>query len=210
MQLILGDFREISAEKIPDNSIDLIFTDPPYLRKYIPIYDDLGKFAQQKLREGGSLVTYVGHYNLIDYLQLLGQYLKYWWIFCLKLDKVGFPMNNRRVVPRFKPLLWFIKGDRYMGKYIYDYIESKFEGKGLHKWQQSTVEANHIISRMTEENDTVCDPFLGSGSTGVAAIELHRKFIGIEIEEQTYNIAKERLQNCAICGHPLPLDQFLS
>lgn len=190
---------------IPDNSIDLIFTDPPYLKKYVPIYGDLGLFASQKLRKGGSLVCYVGHYNLKDYLDLLGEHLTYWWIFCLKLDKVGFPMNNRRVVPRYKPLLWYIKGNKYEGKYIYDHIDSKFEGKGLHKWQQSTVEANHIISRMTNEGDTVCDPFLGSGSTGVAAIELHRRFIGIEENEETYQLAKDRLQHCAICGHQLSL-----
>lgn len=210
MQLILGDFRTVGAEKIPDNSVDLIFTDPPYLRKYIPVYGDLGQFAAQKLREGGSLVCYVGHYNLKDYLDLLGPHLKYWWIFAIKLDKVGFPMNNRRVVPRYKPLLWYIKGNAYKGKYIYDHIESKFEGKGFHSWQQSTVEANHIIDRLTEEGDIVCDPFLGSGSTGVAALEKRRKFIGIEIEEETYNIAKKRLEHCAICGHPLPLDQFIS
>lgn len=114
-------------------------------------------------------------------------------------------MNNRRVVPRFKPLLWYIKGDAYKGKYIYDHIESKFEGKQLHKWQQSTVETTHIISRMTEPGDIVCDPFLGSGSTGVSAIELHRKFIGIEIDQDTYNIAKNRLQHCAICGHELSI-----
>jgi site-specific DNA-methyltransferase (adenine-specific) len=204
VQLLLGDFREI-GDKIPDNSIDLIFTDPPYLKKYIPVYGDLGKFAYRKLKDGGSLVCYVGHYNLKDYLDLLGEYLTYWWIFCLKLDKVGFPMNNRRVVPRFKPLLWYIKGKQYKGKYIYDHIDSKFEGKQLHKWQQSTVEANHIISRMTEEGDTVCDPFLGSGSTGVAALELHRNFIGIEQSEETYNIARDRLQHCAICGTLLPI-----
>ena len=204
MQLILGDFREI-GDKIPDNSIDLVFTDPPYLRKYISHYGDLGVFAKKKLKEGGSLVCYVGHYNLKDYLDLISPHLKYWWIFALHLQKPGFPMNNRRVVPRYKPLLWYIKGDAYKGKYIYDHIESKHEGKGFHSWQQSTVEANHIIDRLTEEGDTVCDPFLGSGTTGVAALEKHRKFIGIEIDPETYKIAENRLKHCAICGKELEI-----
>lgn len=92
-----------------------------------------------------------------------------------------------------------------MGKYIYDHIESKHEGKNYHSWQQSTVEATHIISRLTEEGDTVLDPFLGSGSTGVAALEKHRKFIGIEIDPETYKIAENRLKHCAICGHELEI-----
>lgn len=204
MQLILGDFREV-ADKIPDDSVDLIFCDPPYLRKFIPLYGDLAVFANNKLRDGGSLVCYVGHYNLKDYLDLITPLLKYWWILSIKLDKVGFPMNNRHVVPRWKPLLWFVKGDKYEGKYIYDSIESKFQGKNYHSWQQSTIEASHVIERLTEEGDTVCDPVLGSGSTGVAALEKHRKFIGIEIDPETYKIATDRLKHCAICGAELDI-----
>jgi len=189
--IIHGDFREVCSE-IPDNSLDLIFTDPPYLKKNIHLYGDLGAFAAHKLKEGGSLVTYVGHYNLPDYIHLLNHWLTYWWIFSVKLQCGGFPMNHRHVCPKFKPLLWYVRG-RYMGKYVYDHIESKYEGKKLHKWQQSTVEAEHFISRLTNENDTVCDPFLGSGTTGLAALKLGRDFIGIEIDSNHIEIAKTRL-----------------
>ena len=190
-QIIHGDFRQVS-DQIPDNSIDLIFTDPPYLKKYIPIYSDLGAFAAHKLKDGGSLVTYVGHYNLPDYLHLLNYWLKFWWIFSIKLQRPGFPMNNRKVIPRFKPLLWYVKGS-YKGKYVYDHIDSKYEGKALHKWQQSTIEARHFISRLSEENDMICDPFFGSGTTGLVAQELNRKWIGIEVDEKFIEIAKKRL-----------------
>ena len=205
MQLIQGDFR---TADIPDNSIDLVLVDPPYIKKFIPIYGDLGAWAAKKLKEGGSLVTYIGHYNLADYLDLLKPHLTYWWIFALKLEKVGFPMNNRKVVPRYKPLLWYIKGTKYKGKYIYDYMESKFEGKKYHKWQQSTVEAKHIIGRMTEEDEVVCDPMMGSGSTGIAAVELHRKFIGIDIDPVAYQTAIDRLEHCAICGSKLNIENI--
>jgi site-specific DNA-methyltransferase (adenine-specific) len=51
---------------------------------------------------------------------------------------------------------------------------------------------DHIIS-WSNEGDTVLDPFLGSGTTGVAAVELNRKFIGIEISPEYLEMAKQRM-----------------
>ena len=50
----------------------------------------------------------------------------------------------------------------------------------MHEWQQSTVEAEYIIKNLTIENQTVLDPMMGTGTTGIAALKLNRKFIGIE------------------------------
>lgn len=50
-----------------------------------------------------------------------------------------------------------------------------------------------LVKNSSEEGDTVLDPFMGVGSTGVACAELNRDFIGIEIDERYYNIAKERM-----------------
>ena len=50
-----------------------------------------------------------------------------------------------------------------------------------------------LILNSSEENDLVLDCFMGSGSTGVACIETNRKFFGIEIEEEYFEIAKKRL-----------------
>ena len=51
------------------------------------------------------------------------------------------------------------------------------------------------IALSTQENDTVLDMFMGSGTTGVAAKKLNRNFIGIELDEKSFNIAKERIEN---------------
>lgn len=61
-------------------------------------------------------------------------------------------------------------------------IKSDTPSKVLHEWEQSTAEAKHIISRLTMEGQTVFDPMMGSGTTGIAAIQNNRKFIGIEID----------------------------
>jgi DNA modification methylase len=189
VQLINADFRQVN---ISDKKIDLIFTDPPYLKKFIPLYNDLGKFARDKLKDGGSLVTYAPHFSLPEVIEQLNGHLKYWWIVAIHLSKPGFPVNPRRVVPRFKPLLWFVKG-QYNGAYIYDFLASRYEGKKLHQWQQSTTEALHCIERLTRENDTVCDPMAGSGTTGIACLKLKRKFIGIEVDKKYFETMKQRL-----------------
>lgn len=52
----------------------------------------------------------------------------------------------------------------------------------------------NFIVNSTNENDSVLDPFMGSGSTGEACLLTNRKFIGIELEEKYFNISKERLE----------------
>ena len=61
--------------------------------------------------------------------------------------------------------------------------------------EQSPIEAEHVISRLTFEgpNEIVLDPFMGSGTTGIACINLNRKFIGIEIDPEKFEVAKSKL-----------------
>ena len=50
-----------------------------------------------------------------------------------------------------------------------------------------------LVENSSKENDIVIDPFMGIGSTGLTCIDTNRKFIGIEIDKEYYNIAKRRL-----------------
>ena len=52
-----------------------------------------------------------------------------------------------------------------------------------------------LVSEDTNKGETVLDNCMGSGSTGVACKNLNRKFIGIELDENYFNIAKERIEN---------------
>ncbi len=84
--------------------------------------------------------------------------------------------------------------------YLYDYVESKPPEKILHPWEQSTVEAQYIIKNLTVgENQIVLDPLMGSGTTGIAALNLRRKFIGIEKDQEKFKIAEARLANHVLC-----------
>ncbi len=51
----------------------------------------------------------------------------------------------------------------------------------------------HLIKIHSNENQTILDPFMGSGTTGVACKNLNRNFIGIELEEKYFTIASERI-----------------
>ena len=65
--------------------------------------------------------------------------------------------------------------------------------KGLHPTQKPTELLEYLIKTYTKENQIVLDFTMGSGSTGVACVNTNRDFVGIELDQQYYNIAKERI-----------------
>ncbi|MBN6710806.1 site-specific DNA-methyltransferase [Haemophilus haemoglobinophilus] len=65
-----------------------------------------------------------------------------------------------------------------------------------HPTQKPLKILEHIIKIASNENSLVFDPFMGVGSVGEAALRLRRRFVGIEIEEQYYKAAENRILNC--------------
>ena len=66
---------------------------------------------------------------------------------------------------------------------------------GLHPTQKPVALLEYLIKTYTNEGDLVLDFTMGSGSTGVACLNTNRRFIGIELDEKYFNIAKDRLEN---------------
>lgn len=69
------------------------------------------------------------------------------------------------------------------------------EGKTSHKTQKPVALLEYLIKTYTNENEVILDNTMGSGSTGVACMNTNRNFIGIELNEKYFNIAKERIEN---------------
>lgn len=68
-------------------------------------------------------------------------------------------------------------------------------GKNLHDTEKPVELMQILIENSSDENDLILDPFMGIGSTGVACVKSKRNFIGIEIDKDYFNIAKERINN---------------
>lgn len=191
--IMVGDFRERAIE-IPDGSISLIFTDPPYNQKALDLFPLLAEFAFNKLADGGSLLCYCGHLQLTDALNIFSEKLRFWWVIACLYS------GNKNVIFEYgihnywKPILWFVKKTRdNPNVFVKDTISGGKE-KEHHEWQQAESEAEYWIDKLCPENGIVCDPFLGSGTTAVAAKKINRKWIGIEIDPITAKEAAERIE----------------
>jgi 16S rRNA G966 N2-methylase RsmD len=200
-RLLQGDFMEVGKE-IPDNSIDLILTDPPYGPEYLPLYDKLGVFARRVLKKGGSLVAYLGSTNIQEKINFIAKGdLKCCWYIYVKHtgQRAQVRQMGSLISVAGKPMWWFVNGEKTnIPVRITDYVESEPPDKTMHEWAQSTKEAEHIINGLTVDNQIVLDPFLGYGTFGMAALQLNRKFIGIEIDPEHFSNAQRRLSSITV------------
>jgi DNA modification methylase len=80
------------------------------------------------------------------------------------------------------------KSELYQKIFSYDTPKNK-----IHEAQKPVELLKRLILLSSNENDTILDCFMGSGTTGVACKKLNRNFIGIELDEEYYKIACERI-----------------
>ena len=94
----------------------------------------------------------------------------------------------------FNPVHVKSEGMRYPTDVIY-FKTAESEGKVYHPTQKPVSLLEYLIKTYTNERETVLDNCMGSGSTGVACINTNRNFIGMELDENYFNIAKERIES---------------
>lgn len=179
----------------PEKQLDLILTDPPYGIKYIDEWKKLGKFAGTYLKENGFLITYSGQTNIIPVLKILNNYLDWYWMFSLRHSGNNQLITHRNIFCGWKPILVFQNGFSKTTEKTDDVIEGSGREKSEHEWQQSLDELGALVDHFSKPGDTVCDPFMGSGTTILSAIKKKRYAIGIEKDIVTFDDAKERLEN---------------
>jgi len=187
-----ADLREWNVEA---NSVDCIITDPPYTTEGVPLYGELSKLAARILKPSGLLFAYVGKLHLLESGSLLASELEYFWTF--DIVQASHPTRTpiRKIEGGHRPVLVFQKPPVMAKRWMNDTIVSTSgPEKDLHHWQQSLPSMQELVRRATKRGDLICDPFTGSGTSGVAAISLQRRFLGSEINPATAWIARDRMQ----------------
>ena len=193
IQLYHGDFREV-GQQIRDQSIDLIFTDPPYIDEdSLDLYQGLSELGNRVLKDGGSCLCYVTQTMLHQVLNVMSKNLDYYWIISIKHGGNN-GRHGRGIFVEWKPILWFVKGKKKRSSdFVADFVYSTPPEKILHRWEQSTKEAEYYISHLSVVGEVVLDPMMGTGTTGVASLSCSRNFVGIEKEKSTFDIARGRI-----------------
>jgi site-specific DNA-methyltransferase (adenine-specific) len=206
-EIILGNCIEV-MKTFEDKSFDLILTDPPYNAKNIGPnarkYDvgtmqlpalEYQKFCHDWFKEANrvakTIVFTPGIANVCYYPQPD-------WIACWhKPAAVSF--NRFGGFNAWEPIMLY--GKIAKGKHLgQDYIKFNTLNftKGIekeHPCPKPVELMKFFIDRFMENGGTVLDPFMGSGTTGVAARQLGQNFVGIEISEKYVEIARKRLES---------------
>lgn len=202
LQSVRGDFYPWCAANLEADSVDLILTDPPYPKKYLYLWDQLGEVAARVLKPGGILATYSGLYHLPYVLDALGKRLSYCWMLSLQHAGKTHLVFASNVISNYKPILVFKKGGRQkFEKAIADTITNDHRDKTFHKWGQGEGGVRHLMEMFSNPGDLVLDPFAGGGTTLAVASALGRRCICIEIADSHFDIANSRIRDLAIQSH---------
>ena len=222
-----GDCLELMKD-IPDGSVDLVLTDPPYLIKYKTNY------RKNKNHDFCTEILNDDNYELISfYIKECYRILKndtamYMFCNCDKVDffkqelqKAGFKIKNMIIWVKnnwtagdlkaqfgkhYEIIFLVNKGRKcFNGERLTDiWCFDRVAGKNQQHQNQKPVDLlEQCILKHSNENEIVFDGFMGSGSTGVACVNTNRRFIGIELDDKYFEIAKQRI-NAAICDKENP------
>lgn len=163
------------------------------------------KYCEPVLKKGGNIVIFNSWKNMsyiVDELEKNNFEVKD----LIRWEKTNpMPRNrDRRFITDYEVAVWAIKKG---GKWTFNRLSETYERPeivcgvtskkekidGGHPTQKPVEVMEWLIKRLSNENDIILDPFMGSGSTGVACKNTNRKFIGIELNKDYYNIAMKRL-----------------
>jgi DNA methylase len=178
-RIVTGDFREM-LQSLPERSIDLIITDPPYPTEYLPLYSDLAEVAAWLLQPRGLLFVLTGQINLPAVMELLGDYMTYGWTFCHDLPGTNSRIMGRHLIQTWKPVLAYSTGTWPAGEWRLDRVIGDGPDQTRFAWGQSVAPAQDLIESYTRPDALVLDPFVGGGAYGVATLRAGRRFLGIE------------------------------
>ena len=204
--LICADSLEI-LPLIPDGSVDLVLTDPPYnaSNKKIGLnpehYETINEAWDKgfepnflKLINAKQEIIFCSHHSLKLYINRIPQQIIHW------INTNPMPsISCKTYAYCVEYILWYVN----KRPYIFNKKENNFNmiydtaPKGKDRPEHPTPKPVFLIKELlcvhSNPNDLILDPFFGSGTTGVACEKLNRRWIGIEISEKYCEIARKRI-----------------
>ena len=241
INLMLGDCLE-KMKEIPDGSVDMVMTDPPYgttackWDSVIPL-EPMWEQLKRIIKPNGAIVMTASQPFTTALIASNMKSFCFCWVWnkcfagnfvqakrqplkdhedIVVFSKTGKqPKYNPQMIKRDNPIT---KGGNKQSTAIpiaqtnaansfgtsnkvydlkYPTSQIKFSsrvGRGLHPTQKPVALMEYLIKTYTNEGETVLDFTMGSGTTGVACVNLGRSFIGIEMDENYFNIASDRIK----------------
>lgn len=227
--ITLGDSYEL-IKSIPDNSIDLVYTDIPYDITYSGggcLRSNLKNAIEEINKDKNNLINGINYKILDEFCRVLKKVYLYIWcsksqiyeimkyfidkdcnynILCwCKTNPVPFGASNFLSDIEYC-LCFYEKGCRFNAgiELKKKWYTSPINTRDKEKYKHPTIKPIELIKRhiklSTQPNDIILDCFAGSGTTCVAAKELERQFIGIEINEEYHKISLDRLNGITAYG----------
>ena len=235
IELWHGDCLEL-MKNIPDGSVDLVLTDPPYgttackwdsIIPFEPMWEQLNRI----IKPNGAICLF-GSEPFSSALRMSNiKHFKYDWLW-EKEQGVGFQLVKYRPLIKCENISVFCKKTpayfpiktklekvvkvnrkagsngksetsplKYSDERVSEYSERyptnliKFKrDRGNHPTQKPVALLEYLIRTYTNDGETVLDFTMGSGSTGVACVNTNRRFIGIELDDGYFKIAKKRIE----------------
>lgn len=193
-QIITGNAVELAERYVEPGSVDMIFTDPPYLKEFLPLYGWLATEGVRAIKPGGYLFAYTGCEHLERVIILMaGKGLNYFWTDALTHAGGNPRMWYKKLMVGYKPILVYTKGKP--SRLVWRGTLHKDErSKDFHKWGQGIGTAVKLIELLTDPGALVYDPFMGGGTTAAACKITGRHYIGFELDAEQATIARQRVQ----------------
>ena len=204
----LGNFminRDTNLKKMRDNFFGTAGWDNMEYDEWANSMDNFFSSAARVIRRGGAMIVFMAIIKVETIIQLAERHGFYYKTTGIWHKTNPMPRNmNLHFVNSTEAWIYFTYKTKTGtfnngGAMLHDFIETSVTPNGerhfgKHPTQKPESLIQHFVEILSNPGDTVLDPFMGSGTTGVVSKRSGRNFIGIELDEQYFNMAKTRIE----------------
>ena len=204
----LGKFmqeRDTNLHKMRDNFFANAGWDNMEYEEWKESMDKFFESASTVIKKGGAMIVFMSIIKVETVINLALKHGFYYKTTGIWHKTNPMPRNmNLHFVNSTETWIYFTYKSRTgtfnnNGKMLHDYVETSVAPNGekrfgKHPTQKPEKLISFFVEVLSNKNNTVLDPFMGSGTTGVVSKRLNRDFIGIELDKDYYKIAEKRIQ----------------